>query len=307
LSFELLILGSNSAAFAHKRHHTSQLLKIQNHHFLIDCGEGTQLLLKKYHIRLSKIDHVFISHLHGDHYFGLIGLLSTMHLFGRTKGVLLVGPPGLKEIISIQLRYSATSLAFKINFKEFEPDISEVIYDHPKYQVLTIPMDHRVPCSGYLFREKAKKRRIKRGVVKELKMSKPETIALKEGKDVLDDDGSIKYKNKKFTEDPHPSFSYAYCSDSKFKPELAGIVNGVDLMYHEATFANDMKNRAVSTYHSTAMQAAELAKLSKAKKLILGHFSARYEELDLILEEAQTVFDNSALAIEGTNFVIDEK
>ncbi|MBC6409085.1 MAG: ribonuclease Z [Ekhidna sp.] len=307
MSFKLLILGSNSAAFAHRRHHTSQLLNIRDHHFLIDCGEGTQLLLKKYQIRLSRIDHILISHLHGDHYFGLIGLLSTMHLFGRTKDMLLIGPPGLKEIISTQLRYSETSLKFKINFKEFTPDISEIIYDHSKYRVITIPMDHQVPCSGYLFREKPKKRRIKKGMVEKLKISKPEIIALKEGKDISDNHGNIKYENKKLTENPNPSFSYAYCADSKVKPELAEIVKGVDLMYHEATFTNDMKNRATSTYHSTAMQAAEFAKLSKVKKLILGHFSVRYKELDSILEEAQTIFDNSALAIEGTNFIIDEK
>ena len=307
MSLELLILGSNSAAFAHRRHHTSQLLKIQNHHFLIDCGEGTQLLLKRNQVRLSRIDHIFISHLHGDHYFGLIGLLSTLHLFGRTKDLLLIGPPGLKEIISIQLRYSETSLGFKVNYKEFVPNTSEIIYDHPKYEVLTIPMDHRVPCAGFLFREKPKKRRIIRELAEKLELSKLDIIALKDGEDLEDEEGNLRYENEKLTYHPHRSFSYAYCSDSRFKPGLVDIIEGVDLLYHEATFAEDMKERAARTYHSTASEAAEMAKRAKVGKLILGHFSARYKELDPILDEAKTVFEHSELAIEGSKFILNEK
>lgn len=300
-------MGSNAAAFAHRRHHTSQLLKIQNYHFLIDCGEGTQLLLKKNKVRLSRIDHILISHLHGDHYFGLIGLISTLHLFGRTKDLLLIGPPGLKEIISIQLRYSETSLGFKINYIEFAPGESQVIHDHPKYEIVTIPMDHRVPCSGFLFREKPKKRRLKREVINELKISKLDILRLKDGDDLTDEEGNIIHQNNHLTNEPHPSFSYAYCSDSRLKTELSEIVKGVDLLYHEATFADDMKDRAASTYHSTATQAAQFAMLSGASKLILGHFSARYKDLTPILEEAKKVFENAELAVEGTNFVIDAK
>ena len=306
MSFELLILGSNAAAFAHRRHHTAQLLKIQNHHFLIDCGEGTQLLLKKYQVKLSRIDHIFISHLHGDHYFGLIGLLSTMHLFGRKNDLLLVGPPGLSEIIGLQLRYSETSLGFKIDFREFEPNVSEVIYDHPNYNVTTIPMDHRVPCSGYLFQEKPKKRRINRRIFPEFELSKLEILNLKEGKDILNEDGSVKHENKLLTLDPHPSNSYAYCSDTKYKPSLEAIVKGVDMLYHEATFADDMKERAGDTFHTTAMQAAQFAKDAGVKKLLLGHFSARYRELDPIINEAKSVFESSELAIEGKTFTPDD-
>lgn len=306
MSFELLILGSNSAAFAHWRHHTSQLLKIQNHHFLIDCGEGTQLLLKKYKVKLARIDHIFISHLHGDHYFGLIGLISTMHLFGRKKDLLLIGPPGLAEILSLQLRYSETTLHFKIDFREFRPGESQVIYDHSGYDVTTIPMDHRVPCSGFLFKEKPKKRRINPKVFSDFELSRLEMIALKNGQDLRNEDGSIKCENKILTLDPHPSHSYAYCSDSRYKPALTPILEGVDLMYHEATFAEDMKDRAESTYHSTASQAAQLAKDARVKKLILGHFSARYRELDPIFNEARLIFENTELAIEGTKFQIND-
>lgn len=307
MSLELLILGSNAAAFAHRRHHTAQILKIQDHSFLIDCGEGTQLLMKRYQVKPSRVDHILISHLHGDHYFGLIGLISTMHLFGRKKDLLLIGPPGLAEIIGLQLRYSETTLGFKIDFREFIPDVSEVIYDHEKYDITTIPMDHRVPCSGYLFREKPKKRRINRKMLPDLDLTKLDILRLKEGEDLYHEDGSIRYENKTITLDPAPSFSYAYCSDTKVKPSLIDIVKGSDLMYHEATFANDMKDRAEATYHTTAEQAAHFAKDAEVGKLLLGHFSARYKELDPIIDEAKAVFENSELAIEGTKFIVDGK
>lgn len=263
--------------------------------------------MKRYQVKSSRIDHILISHLHGDHYFGLIGLLSTMHLFGRKKDLLLVGPPGLKEIIGLQLRYSETSLGFKIDFREFTPHQSEVIYDHPKYDITTIPMDHRVPCSGYLFREKAKKRRINRKILPELNLTKLEILRLKDGEDLLNEDGSVKYENKALTLNPSPAYSYAYCSDTKYKPELLEMVKGVDLMYHEATFANDMKERAIATYHTTAEQAAQFAKDAGVGKLLLGHFSARYRELDPIINEAKAVFENTELAIEGTKFILDGK
>ncbi|WP_420577618.1 ribonuclease Z [Ekhidna sp.] len=307
MSLELLILGSNSAAFAHRRHHTAQVLKLQDQYFLIDCGEGTQLLMKRNKVKLSRIDHIFISHLHGDHYFGLIGLLSTMHLFGRKKELLLIGPPGLSEILQLQLRYSETSLNFKINFKEFTPGESEMIYDHPKYTVTTLPMDHRVPCSGYLFKEKPKKRRINRKMLDDVKLSNLDIVRLKDGEDILDSDGSVKYENKVMTLDPNPSYSYAFFSDTRLRPELMEIIRGVDLLYHEATFANDMKDRAIQTYHTTAEQAAQYAKEAEVGKLVLGHFSARYKELDPIISEAKAVFERSELAIEGTKFIVDGK
>ncbi|MEM8939130.1 MAG: ribonuclease Z [Bacteroidota bacterium] len=302
MNFELLILGSNAAAFAHRRHHTAQLLKIQNHHFLIDCGEGTQLLLKKYQVKFSKIDYIFISHLHGDHYFGLIGLLSTMHLFGRKKELVLIGPPGLSEIIGLQLRHSETSLSFKIDFREFMPDMSEVIYDQQTFYIRTIPMDHRVPCAGFLFREKQKSRRLNRAILFKYNLSKLEILDLKQGKDIYHKDGSIKYQNELLTLDPHPSYSYAYCADTRYKPELRDMIEGVDMMYHEATFAADMKKRAIETYHTTAAEAAQFAKDARVKKLLLGHFSARYKDLAPIINEAKTVFGNSELATEGIKF-----
>ncbi|SNT11604.1 RNAse Z [Ekhidna lutea] len=307
MSLELLILGSNSAAFAHRRHHTAQLFKLQDQQFLIDCGEGTQLLMKRNKVKLSRIDHIFISHLHGDHYFGLIGLLSTMHLFGRKKELILIGPPGLKEIIQLQLRHSETALNFPIDFTEFKPGETSIVLDHPKYNVTALPMDHRVPCSGYLFKEKPKKRRINRKMLPEVKLSNLDIVRLKDGEDILNEDGSVKYENKLLTMDPNPSFSYAFFSDTKLRPELQKMIEGVDMLYHEATFANDMKDRAEQTYHTTAEQAAQYAKEANVGKLILGHFSARYKELDPIINEAKAVFPNTELAIEGTKFVVDGK
>lgn len=307
MNLELLILGSNSAAFSHRRHHTSQLLKIQGQHFLIDCGEGTQLLLKKHKVKISRIDHIVISHLHGDHYFGLIGLLSTMHLFGRRKDLLLVGPPGLLEIITLQFKYSETALKFKINFVEFTPEATEVVFETDKLTVTTIPMDHRVPCSGFLFQEKPKRRRINRKNLPDLDLSNIEIIRLKNGQDILNEDGSVKYENHLITLDPHPQYSYAYCSDTRYKKQLEDQVRGVDLLYHESTFASDMKDRAESTYHTTAEQAAQFAKNAEVKKLILGHFSARYDDLEVILSEALPIFPEAELALEGSKFEIGGK
>ena len=263
--------------------------------------------MKRYKVKPSRIDHILISHLHGDHYFGLIGLLSTMHLFGRKKELLLVGPPGLKEIIQLQLRYSETWLNFKINFVEFVPGKSELIFDHPKFTIQSVPMDHRVPCSGFIFQEKPKKRRINRKMLPEVKLANLDIMRLKEGEDILDMNGKVIYENKLLTLDPSPSFGYAFFSDTRLQPHLIDKIKGIDLLYHEATFANDMKDRANQTYHTTAEQAAQFAKDAQIGKLILGHFSARYKELDPIIEEAQAIFPHAELAIEGTKFIIDGK
>ena len=247
---------------------------------------------------------IVISHLHGDHYYGLIGLLSTLHLFGRQKELILVGPPGLADIISLQLKYSNTTLNFRIDFREWKEDEEKVMIDHPKFEVSTLPLDHRVPCSGYLFKEKPKKRRIKKNTIDE-KLSVVQIMALKNGEDLVDLEGKVLYENKLVTDAPLPSFSYAYCSDTRFKPALANLIQDTDMLYHESTFAMEMAERARQTYHSTAAEAAEMAKISNAKKLILGHFSTRYQDLTPLLDEAQAVFPNSHLAIEGTQFVVN--
>jgi len=301
LAIELKILGSNSAAFAHNRNHTSQFLRVQNTYFLIDCGEGTQLLLKKNKVKLSKINNIVISHLHGDHYYGLIGLLSTLHLFGRKAALKLFGPPGLREIITLQLKYSTTSLSYDIDFCEWTPGKSEEIFEDQHITVTTFPLSHRIPCSGFLFKEKPKKRRInKKHVDREL--TPLQINDLKNQKDIYDMDGKLLYQWQLATLPPYPSHSYAFCSDTKYIPELSDFLSNVNLIYHEATFTEDMAERAALTYHSTARQAAQLAKNADAEMLILGHFSTRFKDLSPLLEEAKEVFESTELALEGSIF-----
>jgi ribonuclease Z len=278
-------------------------VQVQGQFFMVDCGEGTQLQAKKYGVKLSKIDHILISHLHGDHFYGLIGLLSTMHLYGRKKVLNLVCPPGLSEIILIQMKHSQTYLNYKINCIEWVPNEPQLVLDLPKLTVHTIPLHHSVACSGYLFREKPKMRRLNAEVIPE-RLNVAQIIALKNGEDILNDDGTIKYENKAVTLPAAREFSYAYCSDTKYLPGLAKMIQKVDLLYHEATFMEDMKDRAENTFHSTAAQAALVAQSAEVKQLIIGHFSTRYRDLNLLLDEAMLIFANSSLAREGEVFEI---
>lgn len=304
MAIELQILGSNSAAFAHNRHHTSQLLRVQDKYFLIDCGEGTQLLIKKYKIKLSRINEILISHLHGDHYYGLMGLISTLHLYGRQSDLHIYGPPGLSEIITLQLKYSQTRLSYDIKFHEWVPEIAQVIYEDTKLTITTIPLNHRIPCSGFLFREKPKKRGINKSKITQ-KLTPIQASKLRNGEDLFTESGELMYKNSDVTFKPKDPYSYAYCSDTKLIPELADRLQEVDLVYHESTFMDDMEERAASTYHTTARQAAQLAKDANVGRLLLGHFSTRYKDLNPLLNEARSVFPESYLAEEGKKFVIN--
>lgn len=303
MTFKLKILGSNAAAPAHNRNQTSQLVQVNNHIFLIDCGEGTQLLLKKHKVKFSRINHIFISHLHGDHYFGLIGLISTIHLYGRVEDLYLYGPPGLGEIISLQLKHSNTTLKFDIKLKEWEPGEVETLFEDKLITVQSFPTDHRIACSGYLIKEKPLNRRI-------VKEKLPEGIlpsqigTLKNGKDVVDEDGNLVFKNADHTADPRKAYTYAYCADTKYTELLIPLLKGADLVYHEATFMEDMAERAELTYHSTAKQAALFAKKARVGKLVLGHFSTRYKNLEPVLQEAREVFSESYLGLEGEEFVL---
>tara|TARA_B100001245_G_C22858757_1_gene412854 strand:- start:159 stop:1076 length:918 start_codon:yes stop_codon:yes gene_type:complete len=304
LAIELQILGSNSAAFAHNRHHTSQLLRVQDKYFLIDCGEGTQLLIKKYKIKLSRINEILISHLHGDHYYGLMGLISTLHLYGRQSDLFIYGPPGLREIITLQLKYSQTRLSYDIKFKEWTPEVPEVIYEDCKLTITTIPLEHRIPCSGFIFQEKTKKRGINKNKLPQ-KLTPVQATMLRNGEDLYTESGDLYIKNSEVTFPPKEPYSYAYCSDTKLIPALVDRLKDVDLVYHESTFMDDMKERAESTYHTTAKQAAQLAKDANVKRLLLGHFSTRYKDLNPLLAEARTIFKESYLAEEGKKFVIN--
>lgn len=303
MSFDLTILGSNSAVPAYNRHQSAQVLRIRDHGFLIDCGEGTQLQLKKYHIKHSKISHIFISHLHGDHFFGLVGLLSTMNLFGRKTSLTIYAPRGLAEIITTQFKHSATSLLFPLRFVEIKEGASEVVYENDWLTIKSIPLSHRIPCSGFFFQEKAKKRRIRSELIPDIKSLGPTAIqALKDGMDVVNTDGSIKYENKLYTSAPAKSFSYAYCSDTIYSEDIIQYINGVDLLYHESTFIDEHADRAKATFHSTARQAGIIAERARVGKLLLGHFSNRYIDLSQLLIEAKEEFKNTELALEGKVF-----
>ncbi|GHE69039.1 ribonuclease Z [Roseivirga thermotolerans] len=304
MSIRVKILGSSSATPAHRRNHTSQLVNVEGKYYLVDCGEGTQLQLKRYKLRAQRINNIFISHLHGDHYLGLMGLLSTMHLMGRNKPLNLYGPRGLAEIITLQLRYSETIFNYDLKFIEVDASRSQVIHEDELICVHSIPLNHRIPCSGFLFEEKTKNRRIRREMLPD-DMSVRNIIRLKKGEDIYAEDGTLLYKNKDMTLPPRQSFRYAYCSDTKYDESIIPIIEGVDMLYHEATFLEEHLDRATSTYHSTAKEAATIAQKANVGKLLLGHFSARYKELEPLEAEAREFFAESYLAIEGEEFILD--
>lgn len=304
MTFKLKILGSNSAAPAYNRYPTSQLLHIQQHYFLIDCGEGTQMQLSKYKIRFNRINHIFISHLHGDHYLGLTGLLSTMHLNKRTEDLYLFAPAGIGEILSLQFKYSDTRLHYKIHFRELT-QTREIIFENENLTVETIPLSHRIQCTGFLFREKAKKRRINKEMLPE-NVSLSQISRLKKGEDIFSQQGELLYRNADLTLPPKKSRSYAYCSDTKYHEPVIDQIQDVDLLYHESTFLELEAQRATETFHSTARQAALIARQANVQQLILGHYSSRYKDLSPFLDEARNIFANTILSVEGEEVELKE-
>lgn len=305
MSIRVKILGSNSAAPAHKRHQTSQLLNIEGHFYLMDCGEGTQLQLKRYRLRIQRINNIFISHLHGDHYLGVMGLLSTMHLTGRKKPLNLYAPKGLAEIITLQLKHSETVFNYEVNFVTVNTTEHRLIHEDDFVSVYSIPLNHRIPCSGYLFKEKTKKRKIIKEKLPQ-DFSIRNMIRLKNGEDILDEEGNLLFKNEELTDPPKRTFSYAFCSDTKYDESIVPLIRDTDMLYHETTFLDEHMDRASNTYHSTAKEAATIALKANVGRLLMGHFSIRYKDLEPLKLEAQSVFPNSELAIEGEDFILDD-
>lgn len=305
LSFKVTILGSSGALPAYGRHPASQLVEIQSRYFLVDCGEGTQMQLMRLQVNFHRINHIFISHLHGDHYLGLMGLIFTMHLQRRTNDLHLYSHRGLDEIITTQLRYSRSAPNFKIIFHLLEKGAKQIIYEDDLMTVETIPLSHKIRCSGFLFKEKAKPRRIDKSKLPPGLLIQ-QLAGLKDGRDVIDESGTILFKNESLTLPPRKIRSYAYCSDTVYDEGLVEQIRNVDLLYHEATFTTEEEAKARDTKHSTAKQAATIARLAAANKLLVGHFSARYKDLMPILEEARAIFPNTALAIEGEEFIIQD-
>jgi ribonuclease Z len=304
MTFEVYILGSSSATPIYQRHPTAQILNIHEKLFLVDCGEGTLIQLNRYHIRFHRINHIFISHLHGDHYLGLMGLLSTMHLQGRSDDMHLYCQPELKEMVDIQLLHSQTHLRYNIVYHFLDAKHPEKIYEDDDLEVHTIILSHRIPCTGFLFREKPKLRKLIREQLLHFNIPVSAYSSLKNGKDYEDEKGRI-IPNVELTTDPRIPRSYAFCSDTIYDETLVPTLKHIDLLYHESTFLSDKADRAKETFHSTAAQAANIAKLAEVKRLIIGHFSARYKNLYPLLEEARGVFENTTLAVEGDRFIIE--
>ena len=302
MGYKLTILGCHSATPRVNAHPTAQYLEINSRHFLIDCGEGTQRQMRLNKVGFSKISTIFISHLHEDHFFGLIGLISTFGILNREKELHIHGPKGIKEVINIQLKHSKSYVKYKIIFHELNSTESELIFEDEKVKVYTIPLNHRVYTNGFLFKEKEKSRKINISAVKEFKeIDKCDYNNLKAGKDFKLDSGDV-IKNSELTYNPEKPLSYAYCSDTSYKPTIIEIIDGVDLLYHESTFLTDKEDLAKKTGHSTAKQAATIAKKANVKKLVLGHYSSRYKNISLFKKEAQEVFENVSLAVTGRVF-----
>ena len=296
--FELHILGCGSALPTTRHFATSQVVNLRDKLFMIDCGEGAQMQLRKSRLKFSRLNHIFISHLHGDHCFGLMGLISTFGLLGRTAELHIHSPKGLEELLTPMLNFFCHTLAYKVIFHEFDTRQTSVVYEDRSMTVTTIPLQHRIPCCGFLFAEKARPNHIIRDMVDFYKVPVYELNRIKTGSDYVTPEGEV-IANTRLTRPSDPPRKYAYCSDTIFRPEIVKQLSGVDLLFHEATFAESELARAKETYHTTAAQAARIALEAGVRQLVIGHFSARYEDESILLKEASAVFPNTILAKEN--------
>lgn len=296
--FEINILGCGSAAPTLRHHPSCQVINHSDRLFMIDCGEGAQLEFRRHHLRFSRLGHIFISHLHGDHCFGLIGLISTLGLLGREDELVVHAPYGTEQLFRPQIDFFCKDSSFSVVFQEFDTQVNELIYEDHLLSVYTIPLIHRVSCAGFLFKEKAKSPNLKKDKLQFYQVSIKDIAAIKAGADYITSTGKI-VPNNHFIADIKPGKSYAYCSDTAYNESVVPIIEGVDLLYHEATFEKLLQERATKTGHSTTEQAARIAKKAKVGELMIGHFSSRYDDDTILLKEAQAVFPNTILANEG--------
>lgn len=298
---KLTILGCYSATPRTFTNPTSQVLEINNHLFLIDCGEGTQVQLRRQKIKFSRIKHIFISHLHGDHYFGLVGLISTFRLLTREADLHIYGPKGIKEVITLQMKLADSWTNYKLIFHELESKESQLIFEDNKVEVYTIPLDHRIYTNGYLFKEKLGERKLDINKARKNNIDVAYFNKLKQGADVINNNDEL-IKNELVTIAPEPPKSYAFCSDTAYKETIIPQIKNVNVLYHESTFIEKHAHLAPKTKHSTAKQAATIAKKANVGTLILGHYSTRYDDLAVFKREANTIFDNVELANDGKVF-----
>ncbi|MDN3676963.1 ribonuclease Z [Flavobacterium paronense] len=298
---KLTILGCYAATPRTITNPTSQVLEIRNRMFLIDCGEGTQVQLRKNKLKFSKINHIFISHLHGDHFYGLVGLISTFMLLNRQTDLHVYGPKGIKEIILLQLRYSNSFTGYNLYFHELISKESEIVYEDEKVVVKTIPLKHRIYTNGFLFEEKIGDRKLNVDAVQEYHIDTCYYQKIKNGSDITLEDGTV-IPNAEITFDPIQPKSYAFCSDTMYDESIIPIIQNCDLLYHETTFLESEAEKAEKTMHSTAKQAATIAAKANVKQLILGHYSTRYANIDLFQQEAGTIYSDVLLADDGKTF-----
>ena len=305
MKFEVLILGCGAAAPSGRNLPSAQLINLRENYLLVDCGEGPQLQLRRYKVKFQRISHIFISHLHGDHYLGLMGLLSSMHLLGRRTPLTVYSPPGLEEIIRVQMKISESFFEFPLEFIALTCESESLIVDESAFEVRSFPLKHRVKCSGFVFSEKPLLPNISKDMIREYKLDVEEILQLKHGHAIVSRDG-IPVTPEQVLAPPQETKSYAYCSDTVEWEKIIPFIRNVSLLYHESTFLHSDLERAVSTFHSTAKQDAQLAKKAGAQKLLIGHFSARYPDLQPLLQEAQSIFPNTDLALEGSRFAVEQ-
>ena len=302
MKFELTILGCGGAIPTLERNPTSQYLNIQDRHFLIDCGEGFQIQLRKYKCKFSKIDHIFISHLHGDHFLGLFGYLSTLSLLGRTTPINIYAPKDLLNLINAHNEISGKNYNFDLNFNALNFKESIKIYEDKILEIFSFPVNHSVPCCGFLFQEKKSQRNIIKAKIKDLGLGIGDIKKLKNRENCVVDGRYIEYKE--VTVSGNKSRSYAYCADTKYDEKIIPFIKDVDVLYHESTFLEELKNKASKTKHSTPNQAAKIALNANSKMLILGHFSARYDNVEKFVQEASSIFKNTVAAYDGYKYQI---
>lgn len=303
MHFELTILGSNGAIPAYDRHPTSHFLNYNGDGFLLDCGEGTQMQMARYNIKRGRLDHIFITHLHGDHFFGLMGLITSFNLNYREHTLHIHGPKGIEEIVRAHFTYAQTQLRYAIEFHVVTDDRPQVVYENSQLTVESIILRHRIPTTGYLFREKPGQRKILPEKIALHEIPVSEIGRIKQGADYTKPDGSV-IANHDLTTDPAPARSYAFCTDTVYTETFLDQIQGVSVLYHEATFVNMHRERAAETMHSTTTEAATIALKANVGKLIIGHYSARYEDLAPLLAECKEVFTNTELAVEGQSYII---
>ena len=298
MKFEVTILGSNSAQPTPKRFSSAQVVNFREKLFLLDCGEGTQIQLRRYKQKFSRLNHIFITHLHGDHILGLPGLISTLNLMGRKSKLHIYAHQDLEKILQPLLDYFMHKAMFKIEYHPFDPTQHQLIYEDRALEIYTIPLQHRIPTAGFLLKEKPNEYNIKKEMIEAYNLGIKDILKVKQGEDFVDENGDI-ISNERLATPPRPSRSYAYITDTAYKPDICPLIEGVSTLYHEATFADEETLRMSKTLHSTGQQAAHIAQYAQAGKLLIGHFSSRYKDASIVERAAQRIFTNTTAVADG--------